>query len=326
MAYQVIMEMLVKSPDILQVALRSKSSLVIFSSPRVHVRKVRTVCSPTGPTPLRRIAWGKFRLLSHCPCWRRRSVSSCFRCDHQKFGLSLWPISILRGMESLWSLGVPAWRSGRTIAASPVCSRSFAPPEWLRGLYLWPYASLLVSLILARLHYVSILSIKQHNVIKFSDYDRCYFNFRRGHCYIVPVEEAPKYLDDGFKLVMSPTGNGSDQIYITFGPKSTFTKEDVWNYFRYHRLILVVLYFDMKPLLVTMSLCSCKKYYHGVLPASMALSMMFKFHFGRNACLVTWASCTLKLQNKSYKKGVPWTLISYAEIKFLSKPGRKSMN
>ena len=101
------------------------------------------------------------------------------------------------------------------------------------------------------------------------------------------MEEAPKYLDDGFKLVMSPTGNGSDQIYITFGPKSTFTKEDAWNYFRYHRLILVIYYFDMKPLLVTMSLCICKKYYHGVLPASMALSMTFEFHFGRNACLVT---------------------------------------
>ncbi|XP_039797890.1 putative zinc finger CCCH domain-containing protein 51 [Panicum virgatum] len=54
---------------------------------------------------------------------------------------------------------------------------------------------------------------------------------RQGQCYIVPLEEAPKYLDDGFKLVMSPAGNGSDQIYITFGPKSTFTKEDAWNYF-----------------------------------------------------------------------------------------------
>uniref|UniRef100_K4A039 RRM domain-containing protein n=1 Tax=Setaria italica TaxID=4555 RepID=K4A039_SETIT len=54
---------------------------------------------------------------------------------------------------------------------------------------------------------------------------------RQGRCYIVPVEEAPKYLDDGFKLVMSPARKDSDQIYITFEPKSTFTKEDVWKYF-----------------------------------------------------------------------------------------------
>ncbi|CAN6329275.1 unnamed protein product [Urochloa humidicola] len=54
---------------------------------------------------------------------------------------------------------------------------------------------------------------------------------RQGQCYIVPVEEAPKYLDDGFKLVMSAAEKGSNQIYITFAPKSTFTKEDAWKYF-----------------------------------------------------------------------------------------------
>nr|CAB3454778.1 unnamed protein product [Digitaria exilis] len=54
---------------------------------------------------------------------------------------------------------------------------------------------------------------------------------RHGQCYIVPVEEAPKYLDDDFKLVMPAAGSGGNQIYITFGPKSAFTKEDVWNYF-----------------------------------------------------------------------------------------------
>nr|CAB3458444.1 unnamed protein product [Digitaria exilis] len=54
---------------------------------------------------------------------------------------------------------------------------------------------------------------------------------RHGQCYIVPVEEAPKYLDDDYNLVMTAGGSGANQIYITFGPKSTFTKEDVWNYF-----------------------------------------------------------------------------------------------
>ncbi|KAJ1291626.1 hypothetical protein BS78_02G329700 [Paspalum vaginatum] len=60
---------------------------------------------------------------------------------------------------------------------------------------------------------------------------------REGKCYIVPVGDAPKYLDDDFKLVMPlPTaGAGSsgnrNLIFITFGPKSTFTNEDAWNYF-----------------------------------------------------------------------------------------------
>ncbi|CAL5084987.1 unnamed protein product [Urochloa decumbens] len=57
---------------------------------------------------------------------------------------------------------------------------------------------------------------------------------RQGQCYIIPVGEAPKYLDDGFKLVMSHTEKGSNQIYITFAPKSTFTKEDAWKYFSHY--------------------------------------------------------------------------------------------
>jgi hypothetical protein len=118
-----------------------------------------------------------------------------------------------------------------------------------------------------RLHYVS-------------DHDYFYFNCRRGQCYIVPVGEAPKYLDDGFKLVMSfPTRKDRDQIYITFQPKSTFTKEDVWKYFRYCRLILVHFLYS----------CICVAIKSNImifLPANMVRSVMCKFHFGRNACLV----------------------------------------
>ncbi|WVZ66502.1 hypothetical protein U9M48_015711 [Paspalum notatum var. saurae] len=58
---------------------------------------------------------------------------------------------------------------------------------------------------------------------------------REGKCYVVPVGDAPKYLDDDFKLVMPTAGAGSagrrNLIYITFGSKSTFTNEDAWKYF-----------------------------------------------------------------------------------------------
>ncbi|KAK3125523.1 hypothetical protein QOZ80_7BG0606090 [Eleusine coracana subsp. coracana] len=65
-----------------------------------------------------------------------------------------------------------------------------------------------------------LLGLKTINVIK-----------RQGQHYIVPVEDAPKYLADEFQLVMPPARNGSKQIYITFAPKSTCTKRDAWNYF-----------------------------------------------------------------------------------------------
>ncbi|TVT96679.1 hypothetical protein EJB05_58107 [Eragrostis curvula] len=49
--------------------------------------------------------------------------------------------------------------------------------------------------------------------------------------YIVPVEHGPKYLAYDPKLVMPPNRSDSNQIYLTFMPESTFTEEDVWNYF-----------------------------------------------------------------------------------------------
>ncbi|KAL6657694.1 hypothetical protein ACP70R_005474 [Stipagrostis hirtigluma subsp. patula] len=49
--------------------------------------------------------------------------------------------------------------------------------------------------------------------------------------YIVLVEDAPKYLSHGFKLVMPDASSDSNQIYLSFMPQSTFTEEDVRNYF-----------------------------------------------------------------------------------------------
>ncbi|XP_062186738.1 putative zinc finger CCCH domain-containing protein 51 [Phragmites australis] len=54
---------------------------------------------------------------------------------------------------------------------------------------------------------------------------------RQGQHYIVPVEDAPKFLADDFKLVMPSAIYDSNKIYITFEPKSTFSKQDAWNYF-----------------------------------------------------------------------------------------------
>ncbi|TVT96680.1 hypothetical protein EJB05_58108 [Eragrostis curvula] len=54
---------------------------------------------------------------------------------------------------------------------------------------------------------------------------------RQGQRYIVPMEDTPKYLADDFTVVMPPAIYGSNQIYITFLPKSTCTKRDTWNYF-----------------------------------------------------------------------------------------------
>lgn len=66
-----------------------------------------------------------------------------------------------------------------------------------------------------------------------SQYDSVCFNFRKGHQYIVPVEDAPMYLAHAFKLGMSPASSNSNQIFVVFMPGSKFTEEDVHSYFRY---------------------------------------------------------------------------------------------
>lgn len=70
---------------------------------------------------------------------------------------------------------------------------------------------------------------------KHSDYDYYCFNFRQyGQHYIVLVEDAHKYvgyLADNCNLM--DAGSGSNQIYLTFPVESTFTEEDVHNYFKY---------------------------------------------------------------------------------------------
>jgi hypothetical protein len=43
----------------------------------------------------------------------------------------------------------------------------------------------------------------------------------------------------GSKLVMPSAIITSNKIVITLNPKSTFTDNDAWKYFRYHRLTLV---------------------------------------------------------------------------------------
>ncbi|RLN34096.1 hypothetical protein C2845_PM03G11650 [Panicum miliaceum] len=49
--------------------------------------------------------------------------------------------------------------------------------------------------------------------------------------YIVPVEDAPKYLARGFKLAMPPASSDPNKIYVTFLLGSKFTEDDVRNYF-----------------------------------------------------------------------------------------------
>ena len=58
-----------------------------------------------------------------------------------------------------------------------------------------------------------------------SHYDPVCFNFRQGHQYIVPVEDAPMYLAHGFKLGMPPASSNSNQIFVVFMPG---TKQIHW--------------------------------------------------------------------------------------------------
>jgi hypothetical protein len=79
--------------------------------------------------------------------------------------------------------------------------------------------------------------------------------------------------------------NSSHQIFITFDPKSTFTENDAWNYFRYCCLTLVFAALAMKAYLLWLY-ATVNNIVLIFLPATMALSIMCKFHFRRNACLV----------------------------------------
>ncbi|PUZ72677.1 hypothetical protein GQ55_2G413800 [Panicum hallii var. hallii] len=54
---------------------------------------------------------------------------------------------------------------------------------------------------------------------------------RKEQQYIVPVEDAPKYLAHGFKLAMPPASSDRNKIYVTFLLGSKFTEDDVRNYF-----------------------------------------------------------------------------------------------
>ncbi|KAG2646458.1 hypothetical protein PVAP13_2KG511000 [Panicum virgatum] len=54
---------------------------------------------------------------------------------------------------------------------------------------------------------------------------------RKEQHYIVPAEDAPKYLAHGFKLAMPPSSD-PNKIYVTFLLGSKFTEDDVRNYFR----------------------------------------------------------------------------------------------
>ncbi|KAL6855973.1 hypothetical protein ACP4OV_018775 [Aristida adscensionis] len=60
---------------------------------------------------------------------------------------------------------------------------------------------------------------------------------REGQHYIVLVEDAPVYLAHGFKLVTPDASSDSNQIYITFMSQSTFTEQDVWNYFSQYGMV-----------------------------------------------------------------------------------------
>lgn len=60
-------------------------------------------------------------------------------------------------------------------------------------------------------------------------------NYRpHGQHVVVLTEDAPRYAD--YRSERSDPGqivSGSRQIYLTFPAESTFTEEDVSNYFRY---------------------------------------------------------------------------------------------
>lgn len=118
------MDLLVKVPlDMLSVAPRRGSNLVIFTSTGATARKVRIVGFPMRLVSMRCSKRGKFTALSHCSCWR--SESSCVCCDHQRSQLSLWQTCTLRSTESLSGLRDSPWKvinMGVLVAASHVCS------------------------------------------------------------------------------------------------------------------------------------------------------------------------------------------------------------
>lgn len=51
---------------------------------------------------------------------------------------------------------------------------------------------------------------------------------------MILAEDAPKYLETrGNRNDPGPIVSGSRQIYLTFPAESTFSEEDVFNYFRF---------------------------------------------------------------------------------------------
>ena len=54
-----------------------------------------------------------------------------------------------------------------------------------------------------------------------------------GQHAVILAEDAPKYMESrGEKNDPGPIVSGSRQIYLTFPAESTFSEEDVYNYFR----------------------------------------------------------------------------------------------
>lgn len=158
-----------------------------------------------------------------------------------------------------------------------------------------------------------------------SHYDSVCFNFRQGHQYIVPVEDAHMYLAHGFRLGMPPSSSNSNKIFVVFMPESKFTEEYVHSYFRYCCLTSML---DASWVLTWTAhlLCSYASVNNIImifLPVNMVLSMTCEFQLKEGACMLLWASRTPEQQNRSYQKG---SLVSSVEIQFLSKSTRKNMN
>jgi hypothetical protein len=143
------MELLVKVPlNMLSGAPIHGPNIAIFTSTGATVRKVRTACFPMRLVSMRCTKRGEFTPLSHCPCWIRRSESSCVCCNHQRSQLSLWQTCTLRSTESLSGLRDSPWKAinmGVLVAASHVCYWHLTPLVSSRGFF-YSYASLLVSL------------------------------------------------------------------------------------------------------------------------------------------------------------------------------------
>lgn len=61
-----------------------------------------------------------------------------------------------------------------------------------------------------------------------------FFSYRpHGQHAVILAEDAPKYMDvRGDRNEPGHIVNGSRQIYLTFPAESTFTEDDVSNYFR----------------------------------------------------------------------------------------------